>query len=106
MILLEGDVRLVSKKNGQLIRIEAQRVMLNMNDGTFTVESGANPQRSHFGVLRTSHEQPTQVAPHGCPFSQTIGRGTTGSFEVLLVWRRTPGWHWKRSRRYPRPSRP
>lgn len=39
VVVLEGDVKLHCKKHGQSIRIEAQRVILNMKDGTFTVES-------------------------------------------------------------------
>ena len=30
---------------------------------------------------------------------------TTAEVVRGAVWRRTPGWHWKRSRRYPRPWR-
>jgi hypothetical protein len=38
-MLLEGDVRLSCNRNGQTIRIEGQRVLVRVNDGTFTVES-------------------------------------------------------------------
>jgi hypothetical protein len=39
VMVLEGDVRLTSKKGGHPIRIEAARVQVNMKDGTFKVES-------------------------------------------------------------------
>jgi hypothetical protein len=39
VMVLEGDVRLTSKKGGHPIRIEAARVRVNMQDGTFKVES-------------------------------------------------------------------
>jgi hypothetical protein len=38
-MLLEGDVRLISMRNGQTIRIEGERVLVRVNDGTFTVEA-------------------------------------------------------------------
>jgi len=43
VIVLEGNVRLVSKKNGSVIRIEAPRVVLNMKTGGFNVESNVRP---------------------------------------------------------------
>jgi hypothetical protein len=42
-ILLEGDVLLLCRKNGQPVRIEAHRVILNMNDRSFTAESNVPP---------------------------------------------------------------
>lgn len=54
-IVLEGNVLLLCKKHAQPIRIEAQRVFVNMNDGSFTVESNARPMTpTSFGVMRTS----------------------------------------------------
>ncbi|MBI2804371.1 MAG: hypothetical protein HYX68_05225 [Planctomycetes bacterium] len=54
-IVLEGNVLLLCKKHAQPIRIEAQRVIVNMKDGTFSVEHGARPGLpTHFGVMRTS----------------------------------------------------
>jgi hypothetical protein len=38
-VVLEGDVRLSCKKGGQSVHIEAPRVIVNMRDGTFVVES-------------------------------------------------------------------
>jgi hypothetical protein len=38
-IILLGDVHLICTKNGQTIRIEGQRVVLNLMDGTYTVDS-------------------------------------------------------------------
>lgn len=37
-IILVGDVHLVCNKNGQVIRVEGQRVVLNLGDGTYAVE--------------------------------------------------------------------
>ena len=65
-IILEGDVILLNKKHAQPIRIEAHRVIVNMKDGTFTVESEARPTVSGFGVQRTS-----AVPPSGAPSSNT-----------------------------------
>lgn len=82
MILLEGDVRLVSRKNGQPIRIEAHRVMLNVNDGTFVVESDVRPARPvhGFGTLRTSAvENPLHpgVTVIAVPMNGTLPTPTT-----------------------------
>ncbi len=38
-IVLEGDVQLTCNRNGQSIRIQGQRVVVHLADGTFTVES-------------------------------------------------------------------
>jgi hypothetical protein len=38
-ILLEGDVHLTCNRNGQTLRIQGQRVLVHLRDGTFTVES-------------------------------------------------------------------
>jgi hypothetical protein len=55
-IILEGDVILLNKKHAQPIRIEAQRAVINMKDGTITVDGpGSN---SNFGVTRTSAVMP------------------------------------------------
>jgi hypothetical protein len=56
-VVFEGNVLLLSKKHAQPIRINAQRVILNMKDGSYTVESGrvsTTTPISTFGVLRTS----------------------------------------------------
>ena len=42
-MVLEGNVLLLCKKHAQPIRIEAQCVIVNMKDGSFTVESAARP---------------------------------------------------------------
>ena len=56
VVILEGNVLLLCKKHAQPIRIEAQRVIVNMKDGSFTVESDPRPTTatSSFGVMRTS----------------------------------------------------
>jgi len=46
VVVLEGNVLLLVKKHAQPIRIEAQRVLVNMRDGSFTVESGLAPVTS------------------------------------------------------------
>jgi hypothetical protein len=51
-IILEGDVILLNKKHAQPIRIEAQRAIINMKDGSVTVEGSGSI--SNFGVTRTS----------------------------------------------------
>ena len=40
-IILEGDVQLTCNRNGQMIRIQGQRVIVHLADGTFTVESAS-----------------------------------------------------------------
>lgn len=40
-IILEGDVQLTCNRNGQTIRIQGQRVIVHLSDGTFTVESAS-----------------------------------------------------------------
>jgi hypothetical protein len=58
-IVLEGNVLLLCKKHAQPLRIEAQRVVVNMRDGSFTVESEVRPvSSSSFGVQRTSAVPP------------------------------------------------
>jgi hypothetical protein len=47
-IILEGDVILLNKKHAQPIRIEAQRAVINMKDGTITVDGPGS--MSGFGV--------------------------------------------------------
>jgi outer membrane protein TolC len=41
-ILLEGNVRLSCIRNGQIIQIQGQRVLVHLSDGTFTVDSAAD----------------------------------------------------------------
>lgn len=50
-VILEGDVRLTSKRGGQMVQLQAQRVTMNLKNGTFTVESTAT---------RTNSVQPVQ----------------------------------------------
>lgn len=38
-LVLEGDVQVTCKRNGQSVRIQGQRVLVNLSEGTFTVES-------------------------------------------------------------------
>lgn len=39
LIILVRNVHLVCNRNGQIIRVGGQRVVLNLGDGTYTVES-------------------------------------------------------------------
>jgi hypothetical protein len=90
-VILEGNVLLLCKKHAMPIRVEAQRVIVNMKDGSFTVESGALPPPiTTFGVQRTSAVQPLQYemnltgsqiyfpdfGRHN--FGPAAGQGTTG----------------------------
>ena len=57
MIVLEGNVLLLCKKHAQPMRIEAQRVTVNMKDGSFSVEGAGSmtmPAATSFGIMRTS----------------------------------------------------
>jgi hypothetical protein len=56
MVILEGNVLMICKKHAQPLRIEAPRVVLNMKDGSFTVEAQAltTLTTSSFGVMRTT----------------------------------------------------
>lgn len=66
MVVLEGNVLLLCKKHAQPIRIEAQRAIVNMKDGTFTVESGTHVvPTSGFGVQRTSAIEPATLRIEG-----------------------------------------
>jgi hypothetical protein len=53
LIVLDGNVLLLCKKHARPIRIEAQRVVVNMKDGSFRVENGSPSTTSSFGVMRT-----------------------------------------------------
>ncbi len=54
-IILEGNVLLLCKKHAQPIRIEAPRVIVNMKDGSFVVDSGTPTVTTNsIGVLRPS----------------------------------------------------
>lgn len=86
MIMLEGEVRLVSRKNGQPVRIEAHRVLLNMKDGTYTVESDVCPARtSRFGVSRTSGENTLRYVPYGVPHASSLDGATFHGIQVFSV---------------------
>jgi lipopolysaccharide export system protein LptA len=61
MIVLEGNVLLLCKKHAQPMRVEAQRVLVNMKDGSFSVESAGSmtmPAATSFGVMRSSLVEP------------------------------------------------
>jgi hypothetical protein len=73
-LVLEGDVQLTCKKHGQDIRIAAARVVVDVKEGTFTVESGraataaAHPGVYHIvpaggQVIRSVHIVPVPAAP-------------------------------------------
>ena len=68
-ILLEGDVNLICRRNGQTVRIQGQRVLVHLNDGSFSVESmpesrqPAPMQRVHGIIPAGSYSQPADHAP-------------------------------------------
>jgi hypothetical protein len=66
MVVLEGNVLLLCKKHAQPLRIEAQRVLVNMRDGSFTVESATSLGVSGtFGLERMPLQQmPSVLMPH------------------------------------------
>jgi hypothetical protein len=49
-IVLEGNVMLLCKKHAQPIRVEGQRVILNLKDGTFTVETASQPPMATYRI--------------------------------------------------------
>jgi hypothetical protein len=61
-IVLEGDVRLTYKKDGQNLRIEAERVVVDVKEGTFTV---ANPPVSSATQVYRGAGQ--EFVPHVVP---------------------------------------
>ncbi|MBM3993594.1 MAG: hypothetical protein FJ303_05500 [Planctomycetes bacterium] len=70
-VVLEGNVLLFVKKHAQPIRVEAHRVVVNMKDGSFAVESQIRPAMpSTFGIQRTSAVMPANesVVPRVNPF--------------------------------------
>jgi hypothetical protein len=55
IVVLEGNVLLLVKKHAQPIRIEAQRIHINMRDGSYSVVSDdRSAPASTWGVMRTS----------------------------------------------------
>jgi hypothetical protein len=56
-MILEGNVCLRYNKDGQVVHIEAQRVVVNVKEGTFTVE--ANPAAPAVRVNSVSSSTPT-----------------------------------------------
>jgi hypothetical protein len=62
-MLLEGDVDLTCQRNGQTIRIQGQRVRVNLADGTFTVEAAPETQPSETGFRGVPWQQGYQLQP-------------------------------------------
>jgi hypothetical protein len=62
-MLLEGDVDLTCQRNGQTIRIQGQRVRVNLADGTFTVEAAPETQPSETGFRGIPWKQGVHVQP-------------------------------------------
>ncbi len=42
-LLLEGDVELFTKRHGQSLRVQGQRIVVHLSDGAFTVEATSTP---------------------------------------------------------------
>jgi hypothetical protein len=81
-IVLEGNVLLLCRKHAQPIRIEAQRVIVNMRDGSFSVESDVRPvSSSSFGVQRTS-----AVPPGGVSQSRVLRAFPAAGVSSSGVW--------------------
>jgi hypothetical protein len=86
-LVLEGDVRLLWKQGGRNLRIEAARVLINVKEGTFTVERAANATVRHeqFGTARPAVYQPVEqlhyVAPpmQYCPPTPQPARPASGA---------------------------
>jgi hypothetical protein len=79
MIVLEGSVLLLSKKHAQPVRVEGQRILVNLKDGSFTVESVSSmtmPAATSFGIMRTSLVEPatcgSKVMVSGFQFDQPL----------------------------------
>jgi hypothetical protein len=97
-IQLVGNVMLLCKKHAQPIRVEGQRIVINLNDGSFVVETGPVLPRpstpAAVGVMRMSiGESSTIIRPasvytqpcvptYECPRSVCP---TTGIIEVVPV---------------------
>lgn len=78
-VMMEGNVQMTTKRNGQPIRIEGQRIIVNVTDGTFTAESDANGVVGQTGFLRRMPMGPvaTPVVPvmgvsHSSPIRQAV----------------------------------
>ncbi len=63
LVVLEGDVKLHCKKHGQRVCIEAQRVTLNMKDGTFTVDSDAARSTARMALPVHTNARQVQWVP-------------------------------------------
>jgi hypothetical protein len=73
-MVFEGKVMLLNKKHVQPVRIEAHCVVLNLKDGSFTVEAhGPATSTTSFGVLRmTIADCPATCVP--IPVLETVPR--------------------------------
>lgn len=58
-VLLEGDVRLTCRKDGQVTRIEAPRVLVDLVHGTFTVETGTTSTSHRPASVGTMQPMPS-----------------------------------------------
>ncbi|MFO0865514.1 MAG: hypothetical protein U0744_12840 [Gemmataceae bacterium] len=78
-VMMEGNVQMTTKRNGQSIRIEGQRIIVNVTDGTFTAESDSNGVVGQTGFLRRMPMGPIApaIAPvvgvsHSSPIQQAV----------------------------------
>ena len=53
-VILEGSVLLLVKKHAQPVRVNAERVIVNMKDGSYTIETARSITTSSFGVMQPS----------------------------------------------------
>ncbi len=54
IVILEGSVLMLIKKHAQPVRVNAERVSVNMKDGSYTVETARQISTSGFGVVQPS----------------------------------------------------
>ena len=57
-VLLEGDVHILSEKNGEVTRIDAPRISVDLIHGTFTVESSQGPSPANVDPNVGLRQQP------------------------------------------------
>jgi hypothetical protein len=80
VIVLEGDVRLVSRKHGKLVRIEAHRVIVNTASSTYTVESDVP-------APTTNRSSAVSMPVHGvsCETVRPVGHVDHDPYRPILI---------------------
>jgi hypothetical protein len=83
-IMLEGDVNLICNRNGQAIHIQGQRVLVNLSDGTFTVES--LPQMRPSMPVQTLPVQRTRAVAPAATYPQPASYAPTSHVAPPVPW--------------------